>query len=544
MERHFLPPGSEMNIIVPKDWTDEPQLLNMISDKLLRDWVKDLNYKWRLLIRNYNQSVLCSGCITSSVPLHHPFVIPGGRFREFYYWDTFWIVEGLLSCGMYSTVEGIIRNFMEMINVFGFVPNCSRIYCLNRSQPPMFPRIVASYYEKTKNITFIKEVIPFLDTEYNFWMRFRSIKLNLADDTQVVMNIYKANSYFPRPESFVEDYSNASIFTEEYDRQKYYDNVASIAESGWDFSSRWYFDQEITSSDILRIIPVDLNSFMLKNEFLLQNLHSLIPNEEKHAQKAIFYKIQHENRAAAIDRVFWSESDLCWNDFDYKEMKQRKGFYVSNLLPLLDSKLKNEEKGSEILERYYKNLLSYPAGIPISAPEKSFSQQQWDYPNAWAPYEYFTATFLHEVGKKDLALKVCQRWINATYCGYALTGGYLYEKYHAEQLGRPGVGGEYLVQEGFGWTNGVVFKMIEMFSKELFVSPELSKSCKKQTAQQFLYDAEAVDQQALPSYIYWYSAVLAIMAVFMLVIIQFIYKKRLLSQSRRHIGDTAVESLM
>ena len=44
----------------------------------------------------------------------------------------------------------------------------------------------------------------------------------------------------PRPESYAEDYTNAqAYFSEDSAREKFYTNIASAAESGWDFSSRW-----------------------------------------------------------------------------------------------------------------------------------------------------------------------------------------------------------------------------------------------------------------------------------------------------------------
>ena len=33
------------------------------------------------------------------LPVQNPFIVPGGRFREYYYWDTFWIIEGKYAHG-------------------------------------------------------------------------------------------------------------------------------------------------------------------------------------------------------------------------------------------------------------------------------------------------------------------------------------------------------------------------------------------------------------------------------------------------------------
>jgi hypothetical protein len=65
-----------------------------------------------------------------------------GRFREFYYWDTYWIVKALLHCDMAQTVKGIIENFLSMVQTYGIVPNGGRIYYLKRSQPPFLTLMV------------------------------------------------------------------------------------------------------------------------------------------------------------------------------------------------------------------------------------------------------------------------------------------------------------------------------------------------------------------------------------------------------------------
>ena len=474
---NFYPEGTELASIDPSDWTPNPAIVSQISDSQLQQWIIQLNAKWKLLTKTYDKNLICPECVSSSIQLPHPFVIPGGRFREFYYWDTFWIVEGLLACGMHQTVKGIIGNFIQLIKLFGFIPNCSRIYCTNRTQPPMFPRIVQAYFKETNDLDYLKEIIPYLDKEYEFWMTHRSIVMNLASENTTdgsipyLLNIYKASSYKPRPESYWEDFTNAHKHSSTNRQRYYYDNVASIAESGWDFSSRWYFDKSIISSDILRIIPVDLNSYMLKNEEILSELHRKIGSS-----KSKEYLDSWNARKEAINKVFWNQAASTWYDFDLELMKKRESFFISNLLPLLDNNLQNEH-ATEIIGKHHNLLFDHLAGIPVSTPTNSLSEQQWDYPNAWAPYEYFLVTWLDANNRTSEAIQVSQRWLNSTFCGFTKTAGYLFEKYNAEQLGQPGVGGEYTVQEGFGWTNGVIFVMVRMFLKDLAIPSTLANTC-------------------------------------------------------------------
>lgn len=139
MAENFLEAGSELQVLEPPDWVEEPAFLGAIKNQEARVWAKDVHSRWKQLYRKFNHSISCPECF-SSIALPKPFVVPGGRFREPYYWDTYWVVKGLLVSGMKDTVRGMIDNFIYMVNSIGFVPNGSRIYYLNRSQPPFLVR--------------------------------------------------------------------------------------------------------------------------------------------------------------------------------------------------------------------------------------------------------------------------------------------------------------------------------------------------------------------------------------------------------------------
>lgn len=110
----------------------------------------------------------------------HQFIVPGGRFRELYYWDAYWIIKGLLASGMRATSKSIIRNFVHLIDVHGFVPNANRCYYLQRSQPPLLTAMVYEYYEDTADLDFVREVMPRLEAELDFWRENRRVKVELG----------------------------------------------------------------------------------------------------------------------------------------------------------------------------------------------------------------------------------------------------------------------------------------------------------------------------------------------------------------------------
>ena len=92
-------------------------------------------------------------------------IVPGGRFRESYYWDSYWINKGLLVSGMTTTANGVVNNLLTQVKTYGFVPNGGRDYYLNRSQPPFLSDMVVDLYNS--NSTFLtQDVLDTLNTEY------------------------------------------------------------------------------------------------------------------------------------------------------------------------------------------------------------------------------------------------------------------------------------------------------------------------------------------------------------------------------------------
>src|SRR5271166_3322232 len=79
---------------------------------------------------------------SSLLPLPNPYIVPGGRFREVYYWDSYFTMLGLKESGEVDLIEDIVKNFASLINRYGFIPNGNRTYYLSRSQPPYFSMMV------------------------------------------------------------------------------------------------------------------------------------------------------------------------------------------------------------------------------------------------------------------------------------------------------------------------------------------------------------------------------------------------------------------
>jgi alpha,alpha-trehalase len=455
----FSPAGSEMEIYDPTDWHPNPAFLQRIKSKELLTFAQKIHEKWRFLMRRVDKKKLCSKCGMSSMALPHPFVIPGGRFREFYYWDTFWIVEGMITSELCESVKGIIGNMLTMIDEFGFVPNGSRIYYLSRSQPPLLVDMIDRYMDRCiKNmdhkVSFLNTVISQLDREHAFWMTHRTV--HMPNDPSKRLNVYRADQRLPRPESFREDTMIANIYKKDLQRAILFQDIASAAESGWDFSGRWFEDkQSMATIKTSKIIPIDLNSVLYNNEVKLSRFHGLLSNERRSAE----YNKMAKDRLQVMRQTMYNQQNKSWADLDMATGKLVNEQYLSSLSPILFGM---DQQGDLLT---HKDLIfKYPGGAVIS---ETYTGQQWDFPNVWAPYQYRLVNYHLNINKdRQAALNIAQRFVTSCYCGYKKYG-YIFEKYHGERVGEPGGGGEYVVQEGFGWTNGVLLWLLETFPEEL-----------------------------------------------------------------------------
>jgi alpha,alpha-trehalase len=178
VEENFFEVGYDLVKVEPKDWHESAPFLSHVTDDRLVNFGRFLNCKWRSLLRSFDGSKVSGRRgATTALCTKNSFIVPGGRFIEYYYWDTFWIVEGLLSSGMVHTTRGIIENFLDIVKTHGFVPNGSRVYYLNRSQPPLLTQMVDAYFKHTNDIKFLADAIDQLDTEYDYWMKKKAIKI-------------------------------------------------------------------------------------------------------------------------------------------------------------------------------------------------------------------------------------------------------------------------------------------------------------------------------------------------------------------------------
>lgn len=170
------------------------------------------------------------------VPNH--VIVPGGRFLEFYYWDSYWVIRGLLYSEMFDTARGMLENFLHIVNVYGMIPNGGRIYYSGRSQPPLLTAMIKAYVDFTKDHEFAVRNVNLMEKEFKYWMDNHAVQ---AKGHTLYRYIEKSTG--PRPESYREDVETADVYQTDEEKENCYSELKAAAESGMDFSSRWFIDE-------------------------------------------------------------------------------------------------------------------------------------------------------------------------------------------------------------------------------------------------------------------------------------------------------------
>ncbi|KAG8888342.1 hypothetical protein FRB98_007916 [Tulasnella sp. 332] len=406
-----------------------------IPSPIVRGWASIVNGYWNTLVRETNQSRLCpdtsSGCESSLIPLNHTFVVPGGRFREQYYWDSFWIMEGLLVSELYDIAKSGLLNFMDEIERFGFIPNGGRIYYLNRSQPPIFIKMLSRYVNVTSDTSILPRALPLAEAELVWWQTNRtiSVKSPYTGKTYPVSH-YAAINTAPRPESYLEDYRtvngvplsagssatdlNGLTYTERQ-RADMYSEIASGAETGWDYTSRFAKDPFATLTNttnqeplmrglnVRATVAVDLNSIIYDAMIQLANLYSvsiritksLSKRAESRDKRIMHATLANQHRAnaalrkAAILDLMWDPEKMAFYDFNLTSNARNGFFSAAHFYPMWNGIWPEEvTRGGKHAEAVARKMFA-PVGLVLSRYNGTFpatflkTGAQWDAPNAY-----------------------------------------------------------------------------------------------------------------------------------------------------------------
>jgi len=389
------------------------------------------------------------------IPLPEKFVVPGGRFREIFYWDSYFTMLGLQAANRVDLIGSMVNNFAYLIDQFGFIPNGNRTYFLTRSQPPFFSLMVELLSEEIGEEVFIK-YLPQLEKEYMFWMRGSELlnKENTSERRVMLMpggeilNRYWDELNTPRPEGYIND---LKVYNKSDGKNKeIFRHIRAAAESGWDFSARWFADgQNIETICTCNVVPVDLNSLLYNLEKTLARAFYL---KSDHVN-GIKYSDQAMKRQEAIQKYLWIEEEKVFADYNVVNKKPNPVVNISMVYPMT-FKIASQKQAAYIKEHLEKKFLQ-SGGILSTL---IYSGEQWDAPNGWAPLQWMVYKGMKQYDWDEFAARIAANWTNTVEQVFHKTGK-LTEKYNVVDKGSNASGGEYPNQDGFGWTNGIYLKM-------------------------------------------------------------------------------------
>ncbi len=393
---------------------------------------------------------------TSLIPLPYPYIVPGGRFREIYYWDSYFTMLGLIRSGEVELAENMLANFAHLLETYGHIPNGNRAYYLSRSQPPFFSLMV-DLIAREKGDSIYTRYLPHLQNEYDFWMwgqdslhasnGYNAYRRVVRLPNGAILNRYWDDLDTPRPESYKEDFElgksvqNPSIL---------YRNIRAACESGWDFSSRWLSDpDDLLTIRTTELVPVDLNCLLYHLENVIARCHEI--NGDKDLAKAT--RILARKRKKAIALYCWNKELAYFTDYDFIHQRQSAIPTMAGSFCLF-FKIATSPQAKAMAD-IWENRFLKKGGLTATLIN---SAQQWDAPNGWPPLQYMAIIGLQQYKLYRLSGEIARRWLSLNKAVFE-DSGKMMEKYNVVVPDVKAAGGEYPTQDGFGWTNGIYLQL-------------------------------------------------------------------------------------
>ena len=346
-------------------------------------------------------------------------------FNELYYWDSYFMVQGMIDKDHKELVLGVLDNLLYALERFKIVPNASRTYLMGRSQPPFLSTFIIEAYQAYN-----------LDKK---WLR-RAIKLAEAEYHTVWSGQTKPNTRLV--------YEGLSRY---YDVNYLHD--LAEAESGWDYTPRF-------GHKALNFLPVDLNSLLYKYERDFAYAERVLGNEEA-AQK---WEDASQRRRLTMNKLMWSELRGLYYDYNYVKESRGNVNSLATYYPLWAG-LVDEKQAARLvnsLKKFEKKGgLSTTDSPQVGDLVPGAMPTQWAYPNGWAPLHFIVVKGLQRYGYHEDARRIAMKWLKTNLDWFNKHHVFL-EKYNVVQPGKPPGKGVYPSQTGFGWTNAV----FERFCRE------------------------------------------------------------------------------
>ena len=373
----------------------------------------------------------------SLLGLPKPYLVPSYRlktgfdYNELYYWDSYFMVQGLLDKEHEELVKGILENLMALFKRFKVIPNASRTYLTGRSQPPLLTTFIFDVYQAYNlDKKWLKSAIKLAEQEYGtVWMGVK--KPNERKVYQGLSRHYDIN---------------------------YLHDLAE-AESGWDMTPR--FDRRA-----LNFLPVDLNALLYKYETDFARAARIL-GDEKSAKR---WDQAAETRKESMNDLMWDRIRGLYYDYNYVKEKRGGISSLAAYYPMWAGMVTDKQAAAMVkaLRRFeHKGGLATTDALPLGQFMLGNMPTQWAYPNGWAPLHFIVVNALERYGYHEDARRIALKWIKGNLQWFNDEHVFL-EKYNVVSPEKPPVKGLYPSQTGFGWTNAV----FERFCQDYIDTPQ------------------------------------------------------------------------
>lgn len=365
-----------------------------------------------------------------------PYLVPsyteGNEFDydELFYWDSYFMVQGLLDEEHKELVMGILEDLVSIFKRFKIIPNASRLYYVSRTQPPFLTSFIFDVYDTyNPGEKWLKDMIEIAKQEYEtVWMGTR--KPNARQAYLGLSRYYDFN----------------------------YLNDIAEAESGWDMTPRF-------NRKCMDYLPADLNALLYKYEMDFARAARMFDDK----REAAMWEQAAKARKKTMDDLMWDHLRGLY--YDYNFVKKKRG-NISSLASYYSmwAGLADEDQARAMvkaLKRFeQKGGLATTDALPLGQYMIGSMPTQWAYPNGWAPLQYLTVKGLERYSYHEDARRVAMKWLKNNLNWFNEHGIFL-EKYNVVSPEKPPAKGVYPSQTGFGWTNAV----FERFCQEYIDKP-------------------------------------------------------------------------
>lgn len=360
----------------------------------------------------------------SLLGLPKPYLVPsynaktGFDYNELYYWDSYFMVQGMLDEEHRELTIGILHNLTSLFRRFKVIPNASRTYLTGRSQPPLLTSFILDLHKT-----------------YGLDKRWLKTNINVAkrEYEAVWMGVKKPNER--------QVYRGLSRY---YDINYLHD--LAEAESGWDMTPR--FERKA-----LNYLPVDLNALLYKYETDFAAVARLLGNR----REAEEWDELAAERRKNMNELMWDRVKGIYYDYNYVKHKRGTTMSLATFFPMWAGMVTENQAAALVknLRRFeQKGGLATTDALPLGQFVLGSMPTQWAYPNGWAPLHFIVVEALARYGYHTEAERIARKWIRTNLNWFNDYQVFL-EKYNVVAPEKPPIKGLYPSQTGFGWTNAI-----------------------------------------------------------------------------------------